>query len=92
MTEPESSLPISDSLETTVLARVSCVSSIGNSDGEITEASWLAEIGVDSLALLELFVDIETQLNVQIPLTAMDPAAYETVGDIIRLVHQVRDQ
>ena len=44
----------------------------------------LADLGIDSLGLVELIFDLEEKFNIQIPFNANDPKPeFETVGEVI---------
>ena len=55
---------------------------------DITDDSDLASLGIESLDLLEIVYEVETQFGIQIPYNANEPgaAALSTVGDVVRTV------
>jgi acyl carrier protein len=55
---------------------------------EITEDGELASLGIESLDLLEIVFEVETQFGIQVPYNANDPGAValSTVGDVVRTV------
>ena len=58
---------------------------------EITEESNLASLGIESLDLLEIVFEIETQFDIHVPYNAneADKLALATVGDVVRTVQAV---
>jgi acyl carrier protein len=81
---------VDDGVRSMVMARLTRLAA--GSAPSITDSSELEGIGIDSLALLELFVDIEIDLDIKIPLELMTPSAYKTVSDVVRLVHEVKEE
>ena len=55
---------------------------------EITDDSDLVSLGIESLDLLEIVYEVETQFGIQIPYNANEPGAValSTVGDVVRTV------
>ena len=55
---------------------------------EITDGSDLVSLGIESLDLLEIVYEVETQFGIQIPYNANEPGAValSTVGDVVRTV------
>ena len=55
---------------------------------DITDDSDLASLGIESLDLLEIVYEVETQFGIQIPYNANEPGAValSTVGDVVRTV------
>lgn len=62
---------------------------LGLSDEVITENTVLADIGVDSLMLLELLFEFEDDLNINFSGTTQAP---KTVGELLILIHQAQLQ
>ena len=58
---------------------------------EVTEESNLAALGIESLDLLEIVFEIETQFDIHVPYNAneADKLALATVGDVVRTVQAV---
>ena len=58
---------------------------------EVTEESNLASLGIESLDLLEIVFEIETQFDIHVPYNAneADKLALATVGDVVRTVQAV---
>lgn len=59
------------------------VSLNGVPDVSTHETSLLGSEGIDSLALLELLINLELKYEVQLGLPELDPALYTTVGDVV---------
>lgn len=61
---------------------------LSRSPDEITDDSELASLGIESLDLLELVYEIETQFSIRVPYSANDPGELRlsTVGDVVRAV------
>ena len=61
--------------------------------GELSEASTLEEIGIDSLGVVESIFAIEEAFDVQVPFNANEPQASEfdisSVGAIVRAVERL---
>lgn len=55
---------------------------------EVTEASYLSELSLDSLAFVEIIVKLENDLAVEFELDELSLDAWETVGDIIACVEE----
>jgi acyl carrier protein len=55
---------------------------------DITDDSDLTSLGIESLDLLEIVYEVETQFGIQIPYNANEPGAValSTVGDVVRTV------
>lgn len=55
---------------------------------EITDDSELESLGIESLDLLEIVYEVETQFRIQVPYNANEPGAIalSTVGDVVRTV------
>lgn len=61
----------------------------GRSEGTIAEETLLREeLGFDSLKMVELVVSLEEAFAIQIDEADLDPQAFDTVGDLYRLVDQ----
>jgi acyl carrier protein len=58
---------------------------------EVTDESNLASLGIESLDLLEIVFEIETQFDIHVPYNAneADKLALATVGDVVRTVQAV---
>jgi acyl carrier protein len=61
---------------------------LSRSPEEITDDSELASLGIESLDLLEIVYEIETQFKIHVPYSANDPGELRlsTVGDVVRAV------
>jgi acyl carrier protein len=55
---------------------------------DISDDSDLTSLGIESLDLLEIVYEVETQFGIQIPYNANEPGAValSTVGDVVRTV------
>jgi acyl carrier protein len=60
---------------------------------DITDESDLASLGLESLDLLEIVYEIETQFNIHIPYNAnaSERLPLTTVGEVVRAVEAVID-
>jgi acyl carrier protein len=60
---------------------------------EITDESDLTSLGVESLDLLEIVFEIETQFDIQVPYNANAPGklSLSTVGDVVTAVEALVD-
>jgi acyl carrier protein len=53
----------------------------------------LADLGIDSLGLVELIFDLEEEFNIQIPYNANDKEPeFETVGEVIAAIKNLIDK
>ncbi len=59
---------------------------------EITENGDLASLGIESLDLLEIVFEIETQFGIHLPYNANEGnMALSTIGDVVRAVEAAVD-
>ena len=72
---------------TTAATIIACIAKVtGTAAADITPASTLASLGIDSLDQIEIAMDIEAALGIALP---DDGIAGETVGDVIVMVEGV---
>jgi acyl carrier protein len=67
---------------------------LNRAPGEITEESDLTSLGIESLDLLEIVFEIETQLGIHLPYnanTAIGELTLTTVGELVRAVEAAVD-
>ena len=74
-------------METLEIVRNFLTERIGQPDQELSTEVGLADIGVDSLMLLELLFEFEDRLGLELP---KDIGAPKTIGDLIRLIDNLR--
>lgn len=55
-------------------------------EGEITENDMLTDIGIDSLKIVEVIMEIEDHFNITFDDSDLDPEALATVKNVIDLV------
>lgn len=72
---------------TTAATIIHCIAKItGTASADITPATALESLGIDSLDQIEIAMDIEAALGISLP---DDGIAGETVGDVIVMVEGV---
>jgi acyl carrier protein len=55
-------------------------------EDELTLDSDLGQLGLDSMASIDLLMDLETHLGVQIPDESMDADTFATPGHLLKII------
>lgn len=74
-------------METLEIVRNFLAERIGKLNQDLSAEMVLADIGVDSLMLLELLFEFEDRLNIELP---KDVGAPKTIGELTSLVDELR--
>ena len=74
-------------METLEIVRNFLSERIGKIEHELAPDAVLADIGVDSLMLLELLFEFEDRLGIELP---KDVGAPKTIGELIALIDAIR--
>lgn len=74
-------------METIEIVRNFLTERIGKLEREVAPEMVLAELGVDSLMLLELLFEFEDTLGIELP---KDLGTPKTIGDLTRLIEDLR--
>lgn len=53
-------------------------------------AELMTELGMDSLGMVTLLVELEDTLGIELEASDMDPFALRTAGDVVRLAEKYR--
>ena len=73
-------------METFEVIKNYIINNVDNPPDNLTPESKLNELGLDSLAILELMFEIEDKYNITLPDNAQKP---ETVGQLIKLIEEL---
>lgn len=74
-------------METIEIVRNFLAERIGKLDQDLSAEMVLADIGVDSLMLLELLFEFEDRLGIELP---KDIGTPKTIGELTRLIDELR--
>jgi acyl carrier protein len=90
-TDPVSDDPVSDDdIAGTVLTLALHHASLGTPRPPVGGDAALADLGLDSLTVVRLMVDIESKLGVRFPSEMIDAETFRTVGTIADAVRALR--
>lgn len=57
-------------------------------DVEITDATSLIELGIDSFVAIQVLVGLEESLGIQFPDSMLTPEIFETAGSLIKAIEE----